>query len=234
MDLFRPAAPAAPVATPVNPAQASANQNPLVPNQGNSPVIPGADTAIPSPLEGYSDLWQAPDPSKTTPDTPLFQMDPKKLQAAVSKINFTDTLTPDILAAVAGGGDAAVAALKQYGDTLGRGIFAQSTATTAKLIEQALKRNTTDIESRIPNLIKSQNVSSLNRAENPLFSNPATAPIMSALESQFQTKYPNATAAEITAHTKAYLTEFVTLAGAPDRAAAEAAKTKDDTDFSTW
>jgi len=236
MDMFsqKPVAPA-PVA-PTNPQQQAVNNNPAVPNATNTPVIPSASTenAIASPLEGFADLWQTPDPSTKAQNTPLFTMDPKKLQEAASKINFGQVISKEALAAIAAGGEGAVTAFQDSITKVAQATFAQSTATTAKLIEQAMTRNNSDMDSRIPDLIKKQTVSELNRAENPLFSNPATAPIMSALEQQFTAKYPNATAAQIQEHTRNYLEEFITLANSPKAAKEAATKSKGEPDWSQF
>jgi hypothetical protein len=210
----------------------SANQNATVPNAVNTPpAVDPAGTAVPSPLDGYTDLWQTP-AAGTDPNAPMFNVDPAKLQAAAAKIDFGKVINPADLKAIAGGGDAAMVAFQSALVNVAQATFAQSTATTAKLIEQAMKTNNTNLNTRIPGMIKSQNISDLNRADNPLFSNPATAPIMNALEQQFQAKYPTATAAEITAHTKSYLTDFVTLANAPAAAAAATKASKGEPDWS--
>lgn len=236
-DMFtsKPVVPGAPQ-TPAAQQQAAANGNPMVPNAGNSPVSTDLVTGVEavSPLQDFADLWQAPDPASTPKSVPLFNLDAKKLQEAAGKINFSQVLTKEDMTAIAAGGEGAVTAFQNSMNRVAQATFAQSAATTTKLIEQALTRNTSDLESRIPSLIKKQSVSEANKLENPLFSNPATAPIMSALEQQFQTKYPNATAAEITAHTKNYLEEFVGLATAPANAAAAAKKAKSEPDWTSF
>lgn len=239
-DMFKSAptsGPTNPNGTPMNPAdqqKAAANGNPTVPNATNTPVLADTTgTAEVSPLAAYTDLWQDA-PNNQAQNVPLFSVDPKKLQEAASKINFGQVISADAMAAIAAGGEGAQKAFAESMTKVAQATFAQSTATTAKLIEQALARNNTDLDARIPTLIRSQTVSELNRADNPLFSNPATAPIMSALEKQFQLKNPNATAAEIQSHTRQYLQEFVNLANAPQAAAAAKKTASSETDWDSF
>lgn len=240
MDFFKPnAAPAAP-ATPAaqgatGAPSANANSNPLVPNATNTPpAIPDANgNPVEAPMDAFKDLWQTP-ATGGAENNQLFNIDPVKVQAAVSKLNFAGVLKPEELAAIAAGGEQAQAALPAILNKVAQASMATSLAQTAGLIQQAVDKNNAAFEARIPGLIKSQNLSELNQAENPLFSNPATQPLMKAVEQQIALKFPTATAAELKKHTQDYITGMFNLSKAPETQAAATKAASTDTDWATF
>jgi hypothetical protein len=84
----------------------------------------------------------------------------------------------------------------------------------------------------LPQHIKQQQVSTTMRDSNPIFSNPAVQPIISALEIQMTQKYPNATPTEITSMAKQYV-EALGTAFTP-KPAASASKDSDGTDWEKY
>ena len=84
-------------------------------------------------------------------------------------------------------------------------VFAQSAMATSKIVEQALEAQQKKFQEMLPGIIKQHTVSDNLRSENPIFNDPAVRPLISAMEQQFSLKHPNATASEITAMAKQYV-----------------------------
>ena len=78
------------------------------------------------------------------------------------------------------------------------------------MIEAALTKYDEGVNTRLPSAIRNHSVSSALRETNPALSNPATAPIIEALQAQMLVKFPNATATELKAAAERYLTNFAT------------------------
>lgn len=219
-DMFKAAAPAAPVAsTPNTPGSIPAN----TPNTGAA-----SDTAAPNgvlpqddpnkskeetPLAQFDKLWQ---PDATDPNAPkkpegvFGDVDPKKFMEAAGKIDFAKAVTPEEMQAIAAGGESAQKAMAAMLNKVAQGAYAQSAFASTKMIEAALAKAKDGFVAELPQHIRRESLSSTLREENPVFANPAVQPIISAMEEQFTRKYPNATTAEITTMAKQYISELGT------------------------
>lgn len=218
MDMFnglmKPAAPAAPApgqpTPPGNiPANAAATGEASTGAAANG-VLPDGSTkpAEPAPFEEFKTLWDtAPvDPNKPASDGTVFgAVDPKKFTEAAGKIDFSKVVTPEQLQAIAAGGEGAMKSFAEAMNKVAQGVYAQSAFASTKIVESALAKANERFMAELPQHIKRQTVTDSLRGENPIFSNPAVAPIISALEKQMTVKYPNATAPEITAMAKQYV-----------------------------
>ncbi len=152
-----------------------------------------ANTAA-SPLDHFAGLWDTPtDSNRVDPNAPLLNIDPAKVLEAARKTDFSQLVTPEQRAAIAAGGEGAVAAFLSAMNTVGQGAYGQSALATTKIVEAAVAK----AMKNVPELIRNQNANESIRGKNPLFDNPAVKPIMSALSAQLQIKYPNATTAEL-------------------------------------
>lgn len=193
----QPAQPVAPPGTQI-PANAGAT-NP------NNPTVPAGSGGAPeSPLKEFAELWEPNKDAK--PDEPLFgNVDPAKLMEAAKKTNFSGAVTKAQLEAIQKGGTEAAEAFQQSMNSVAQTVFANSALATTKIVEQALERQRTAFEAKLPGIIKQHTVSDSLRNENPIFSDPAVAPLVKAMEHQFAQKYPNATASELTQHAKTYI-----------------------------
>ena len=200
-----------------NPAQAPNGQQ----NPGNIPTNTGTTTADPtgssaitetkaepivSPLEEFKDIWQ---PNATDPNAQkdeLFgQIDPKKLMEAAGRVDFSKSLTPEHFKKISEGGEGAMQAFADSLNQVARQVYAQSAFATTKIVEQAVAKAESRFADKVPSLVKKHQVSDSLRSENPVFSNPAVQPLVSAIESQLTMKHPNATASEISDMAKKYL-----------------------------
>ena len=222
---------------PAQPAQAAQAAAPNMQAQGGpsaipagTPPNPGADpanqnlnTAPASPLDQFKDLWQTnPANTAATPDlnAPVFNVDPVKLFDAAKKIDFTRSISPEIVQkALSGDAEAFSAAI----NAAVQQSYAQSSHLTTQMIEQALKQNNTKITGLLPSAFKSLQVNE-GLSANPAFQHPAAKPIVEALQAQFTKQYPHASAADIQKYALEYLNGFaqaVSPAPAPEPTAAD-------------
>lgn len=115
-------------------------------------------------------------------------VDPQKLMEAARKTDFSKAISSNQLEAIAGGGQEAVAAFASAMNSVAQTVYANSALATTKIVEQALMKAQQQYDAKIPGLIKRQTVSDTLRTENPMFSNPAVQPLISALEAQLAVK----------------------------------------------
>ena len=227
--------------TPGNmpPGNPPSNATPNTPPNGEIP--PGTNTEInkePTPFADFKELWKTDpiDPNAPNPNAGVFgAIDPKKFMEAAGKIDFSKAVTPEQMAAINAGGEGATKVLVEVMNKVAQGTYAQSAFATTKIVEQAIAKSRETFLAELPHHIKKQTVTDSLRAENPIFSNPAVAPIISALEAQMTVKYPNATAPEITAMAKQYVEQLGGAFTAKPKVDPNANKgNKGDIDWSTF
>lgn len=220
-NIFGSKAPA-PATAPTTAAEKAAATNPTVPSSENTPP-PGAETK--SSLDSYSKLW---DPeNNTTQNQPLFNVDPAKFQETVGKMDFTKVIPAELLAKVTQGGEEGTAALLAAVNLTSQATFAQATQVTTSLVEQAVAKTKEAFLAEIPGMLKAQQVSESLRNENPIFSHPATAPILEAIKDRIIKANPTATAGEVTSAAKDYLNQFAAGITGPATLTASEAKAKE-------
>ncbi len=220
MNMFKPAAPAAPAAAPTTPGNIPPGTGtPASGTPGTAPNGSVPDGTLnadgtpkdTTPFAEFKDLWQdkPADPNAPTPDSSVFgKIDPQKFMEAAGKIDFSKVVTPEMLAAIQAGGEAGTAAFAQAMNKVAQTTYAQSAFATTKIVEQALAKSKESFLADLPNHIKKQTVTDSLRTENPVLNNPAVAPLIEAMESRFAVKYPNATAPEITQMARNYIAEI--------------------------
>lgn len=210
------------------------NTNPAL--EGN-PTVPASsmqDPATPvSPLDEFKTIWDNdPNAAPKTPEK-LFNIDPAKLAAAAKNNDFTKAITPEMMQAIAAGGEGAVAATLAAMNAMSQKTFGDSALATTKIVEQALEKQAKAFEEKLPSLIKNQNLSENLRNTNPIFNHPAAAPILDMFKNQVAQKFPNATAAEQQEMAMKYVKSFAEAANpaAPTQAQQAAAS---ETDWSSF
>lgn len=175
--------------------------NGVLPVAGNDGLPPKDST----PFADFQDLWKNEPTDPNALSSVFGDLEPKKFMEAAGRIDFSKAVTPEMLTAISAGGEPAMAAFAQAMNKVAQGVYAQSAFATTKIVEQALARSKENFLAELPQHIKKEAVRGSLRAENPIFSNPAVQPIISALEAQMTVKYPNASAGEITAMAKQYV-----------------------------
>lgn len=214
----QPTQPAAAANTPPQPGNIPAT----TPNTAASSAAAAPNGTLPanadgaSPLDQFKDLWQ---PVTTDPNAPpadsIFNVDPKKMMEAAMKTDFSKAVTPEIMAKINAGGAEAMTAMMEAMNRMSQATYGQAALASTKIVEQALLKAQESYDARIPAMVKKFQVGESLRADNPIFSNPAVSPLISAMETQFTQKYPNASAAEITALAKQYIESTFTAMQPP-------------------
>lgn len=227
-DMFTAKPQATPQADPAtqNPAAAAPNaanqqgnqhvqNNTTVPNSNNTPQQVGPDgKPLQSPVDAFADLWQtAPNQQAPNTNAPIFQLDQQKLAQAVQGMDFASRIPQDAFAKVVAGGEDAVKALAQIVNTVGQAAVSQALVGSASIAEGGIKRYGENITGQLPDLVKRHAVQDSFKQENPALTNPAFAPIVTAVQQQIQTKFPQASATEIRKMTSEYLDGFAGAAG---------------------
>ena len=174
--------------------------NTAVQTPGTAPngVVPNNVQTPETPLDNFKDLWEAkPNENNSGNYTPE-QLDPAKLQEVVSKVNLASVVTPEMQQKIAAGGEEATQAFSEAMNLVAQNTLMQSTTVANKMIESQVAKSMEAVLAKVPQLVKDQSVNSALNEANPLYSNPAVAPVIAAVKSQLQTKYPNATPKELT------------------------------------
>lgn len=187
--------PAAPAPAPMaNPAP-GANTPPLPNVDPNNPTLP-ADQGQ-DPFKDFQKMWDI-DPTKVVePDKPFFaNIDNAKVMEAAKKTAFT-SMTQEQMTAIQAGGPEALKAMQAVLNTAAQNVYGQSAIASTKMIDQALEAQRTKIMEMLPALINKQQVTSNLNETNPIFTNPAIAPMVSMVRDNLLQKNPNAQPAEI-------------------------------------
>lgn len=221
MDLFRPSASQAnqgstPAAmqppsgsqTPGQPLPGTTQGNPTVPSgtapaQQADPSQANQSSSV-SPLDTFKDIWKTTEIPGANSASIFGELDPKKLMESASRVDFTKSLTPELLAKVQAGGAEGVQALQQAMNNVAQNAYAQNALATVKIVEQALSKHSDNFGAQLPSMVKKLSANESLLANNPLLSNPAIQPLVGALQEQLVRKNPNATAAEIESQVNQY------------------------------
>jgi len=193
---------------------AIAAQNPSVPSpatpqsNGNPVAIPPAATGDQSPLSNFADLFKA-DPTQTTTSpsiSPNFNLDPQGILAQAQKVNFTQGIDPALVDKAMSGDKAAFVDVLNKVAQFG---FANATMATGEIVKNSLNSAEGTLrQSVLPDAIRQHSIQTALNESNPVFTDPAVAPMLGMLKNQFATKYPTATPSEIAAMATQYLTGF--------------------------
>jgi len=208
----QPAAQPAPTPDPNKPAAKLENQAPdtkPVQTPGTAPngVVPdNVPETEKNPLDQFNTLWDtnpdAPAPAgEFTPEV----LDQTKLQEVISKTDMTSVLTPELQAKINAGGEEAQGAMIEALNLVAQQTLMQSTTVANKMMENNSTKLMEAMMAKLPDLVKAQSVNNTLVEQNPIFSNPAVKPIMDASKAQLQTKFPNATPAELTKMAQDYI-----------------------------
>lgn len=227
-----------PVASNVPPSQLPANLD----NMGEPQPKPAPKVEEQSPLADFKDFWKTDPKAEPQPDLSqfAFNFDATKVSDAVKKVDFTKTVTPEQIQAIAKGGEEAVTALLQVINSVGQQSMQNAIIAGAKVTETGLQSSGARIASALPDMVRKQSVSNVLREDNPLFKNPAIAPMMIAVEQQLASKFPDATPQELREQAKKYMAGFAQEAakafGAPTDSTGNASQPRQisETDFSSW
>jgi hypothetical protein len=242
--------PAAPTAA--TPAPAAPQGGPAT-RQVNGPVNPGADPAsmgtggAPAPaggpvagpasaLDSYVNMFKPKAADPNAPKAPTLQdpilgpMDPNAFRQQISTANFASSIPAETMQKAVSGD---VNAFAEAINFAAREAFAAAAQLSHGLVEHgsrtAAERLNGTLDSRIRNFqIKTQNTN------HEALSHPAVAPMLNAVKMQLATSNPQLTPEQVQQQAEAYFTQVADVLTAPKKAAAEAANTPKEMDFSSY
>ena len=227
--------PSVPGNLPGNAASTGATNAGAAPN-GALPTVAGEGTAgaTAAPLDQFADIWKNDPNAATKPQGVFGEIDPKKFTEAAGRVDFSKVITPDQLTAITSGGEGAMQAFATAMNSVAQNVYAQSAFASTKIVEQAVAKAKESLMAELPQHIRNQTASESLRAENPIFSHPAAAPILGAVQSQLAVKFPQATSAELAGMAKQYLEHFATGISSTGKKGGEPEAKSLDTDWSTF
>jgi hypothetical protein len=191
---------------PATPTSAPTPGNATVPTVITEPKPPE------TPMAQFADLWKdVPVPAAPTPV--IGNIDPAAIQAAAAKNDFMKVVTEEQKAAITKGGPEAINAFMSVMQGMSQKSFGDSAQATAAMIKSALETQKTQIFAELPNLLKQNQVSENLRSSNPMFANPAVAPILEMMKNQVMAKHPNMPAAEQVKMAQDYVLSFADQLG---------------------
>lgn len=195
---------------------------------------PAANEAAASPMDQYKDLWQpAPTDPNAKPEPDLFAVDPEQLGQAASKLDFAKVIKPDQLAAIARGGDDAVAAFGAAMNAVAQATWQSNFATSTQLMKDAFAKKELELETRIQGALKNQGIDAA-LASNPVFNHPAAKPVVGAIARAMSSKFPEASPQELQAKAAELLAEMAGSTVTSDKVKQEAATSNNFTDWDDW
>jgi hypothetical protein len=160
-----------------------------------------------SPLDVHKDFWQPSKDAAPGSEPVNFKADPQKLMESASKIDFAKVIKPEQLAAIQAGGDGATKALVEMLQATSQTVYAQSAFAATKIAESAVAQAQDNFAKQLPALLRKQGLSDGLTTENPALAHPAIQPMIEAMQTQFASKYPNATSAELLTMARAYISD---------------------------
>lgn len=198
----------------MQPHQPNADPNKIaqIPDNGtgNAPAQKTEQEPI-SPLDQFKDIWQTP----TTKDgkqpvdpltQPLLNTDPAKLAEAAKKMDFTQSIPPDLMQkALAGDANS----LAQVINASAQAAFMASAQLNTQLVEGAVRQNNDRFSSTLEDRFRKHLVDN-TRSENPVLNHPAAAPMLDLAKRQLLSKYPDKTPTQINQMAEQMFTEFAT------------------------
>ena len=193
-------------ASNANKQQSSAEANPTIPNNSNTPVVLDANgNATKSPLDDYSKIW---DTTEIKTPEPLFNVDPTKMRESASRLDFTKVITPELQTRINAGGTDALAASMEAMNKMSQATYAESALATTSIVTAAVEKTKQEFLAALPDIIKGQSANELLRNTNPVFENPAIAPVLQSLEARIRAKNPTMSATTIADTAKQYFLDM--------------------------
>lgn len=179
---------------PVPAAPTSSQQtahNGVVPPGGSEPP------AKESPPDKFATLWEPPKQDENNKPSAESGLTPEKMMEAAGKVDFSSILDQENLKKISAGGDEAVQALAQLLNKTAQVVYGQSTVVAHKLVETAVNKAKQEFAGQVPGMVRKQQMKDGLQSQNAAFKDPSVAPVISAVQSMLEQKFPNATATEL-------------------------------------
>lgn len=201
-----------PVAPQVVQVVAAPPPAPIVVDPANpNPTIPTDPNAPPAPLAKHAKLWETVPVAKGNepPKSFLESITAENVAAAAATVSVQDVVTPEILERIGKGGADAVKATLEAVDLMNRKTYANSALASTEILKRALGEQSQEFTKNLPKAIREASIRGSSKAKDANLADPALLPITNALETQFATKYPEATADEIAGMVQEYFGDVV-------------------------
>lgn len=222
MQMFRNA-PAAPAATGGTGTPAPKPGDPTKPGTGGQvpnpaqklgpdgqPII--SQQQDQSPLADFNGLWEdtplaegeqaQPDWNDPLSIVPAMNVDPKKMYEAAQRIDFAKVMPKEkVEAALKGDSQAFNDVINGVAHT----VYANMALSTSRIVEAMMKQMAPKLFDALPSHIRKHVVSDTVNTDNPVFNDPAVAPMLDMVKERLQVKNPKANAKEISDMAKKYL-----------------------------
>lgn len=178
-----------------------------------------------SPLDAFKTMWQD-DPTKQTQNadpfaSPLFNMDPGKVNEAIGQIDFLQQLNPELMQKAMSGQDPE--AFMQVINEVARKALATSVQLSTATAEQAGQKIGQRFNTALPSRFKDLQLQS-QTPTNPLLSNPSVAPMLDAVRQRLKVQNPDWTPAQIQQQAEKYFSDFAAALQESDPAKANERK----------
>lgn len=199
-------------------------------------VTPGKED---SQLAEFANMWQTPVDADGKPivhtdplASPVVNFDLSKLTESSKRLDFVSKLDPE-LAAKALAGDAS--ALASYVNSAIQTAVMGVTQMTGTMMNQAIDSNNARLNQTLPTQIKRVQLNQMD-VDNPIFNDPAVAPLVQALKQTEFNKNPNANPADVQKKIIGYLTGLAKVVSdtAPEKVAASKATAAKEMDWVDW
>ena len=169
-------------------------------------------TATPqSPLDSFAEIWQTPtNVQNQAPNiaADAISFDANQMQAIRQKVgamNFLAGVKPETIQAALTGN------VEAFGSVINGAVqqaLLQSMQLSGAMVNQGLRSRSQELMSHFPEVVRQQLASQQLRQDNPLFSNPATQPVLEALEYALVRNQPGLTPQQVSQVAQRYLQEF--------------------------
>ena len=164
-----------------------------------------------SPLDSFAEIWQTPtNVQNQAPNiaADAISFDANQMQAIRQKVgamNFLAGAKPETIQAALTGN------VEAFGSVINGAVqqaLLQSMQLSGAMVNQGLRGRSQELMSHFPEIVRQQLASQQLRQDNPLFSNPATKPVLEALESALVRNQPGLTPQQVSQVAQSYLQEF--------------------------
>lgn len=210
-----PAAPATPQVGAGQPGAGTGNMNPNNPGagagtgDGTGATLPasgdaankGAGTG--SPLDAFTDMFTIKEDKNKPADpfaSPLFNLDPKKLGEAASKMDFTRGINPELITKALGGD---VASFQEVLNSAVRGAFTAALQTSVGMTERGFGSFREKYDTRLEGRFRDYQVNNL-QSTNPALKHPAAQPVIAAIKSHIASQNPQMPPSEVQTKAEEY------------------------------
>jgi hypothetical protein len=220
MEMFRQPAPQPQTAAPATPG-VTQNVPQTNPDPNANPNVPvGSQTvttkpAEKSPMADFADLWKTEAPKEgeaAQPDwndpssiIPQVKLDPKKIYESAQRIDFAKVMPKEKVDAALKGDSVA---FNEVMNSVFHHAYANMAMSSTRIVEAMMKQQAAKLFEALPHHFRKHSVNDAVNGSDPIFSNPAVAPMLETVKDQMRVKYPTASAKEIAEKAQSYVKEF--------------------------